>query len=51
MNLADKPTDMIGSYGAASPDAGSVANVPILTHGGAGESILYFRIFPYGQLC
>jgi hypothetical protein len=49
VDLEDKQPDMIGAYGAASPDAGSVAKVPILTHDGAGKSILYFRIFPYGQ--
>ena len=49
VDLEDKQPDMIGAYGAASPDAGSVAKVPILTHDGAGEYISYFRILPYGQ--
>ena len=44
VNLEDKQPDMIGAYGAASPDAGSVAKVPILTHDGAGKLISYFRI-------
>lgn len=35
VDLDDKQPDMIAAYGVASPDAGSVAKVPILIHDGA----------------
>ena len=34
VDLNDKQPDMIAAYGVASPDAGSVAKVPILVHDG-----------------
>lgn len=34
VDLNDKQPDMIAAYGVASPDAGSVAKVPILIHDG-----------------
>ena len=34
VDLNDKRPDMIAAYGVASPDAGSVAKVPILVHDG-----------------